>query len=68
MTKTVLVFLIPCYLAADTLRAADTWLQEVSLALQMPLVRVAELNVGETIQLDLCKCQSVQRLTPRSAG
>jgi hypothetical protein len=68
MTKTVLVFLILCYLASDTRQAADTRLQEVSPAPQMSPVRVVEMNVGEITQLELSNGQSVQRQTPRSAG
>ena len=58
--KTILVLPILCYIAADSLWAAEPCLQELSAAPQQPLVRVVDLNVGETTQLELCNGQRVE--------
>lgn len=60
MTKTILVFPILCCLAADSLRAAEPRPRKLSAALQQPLVRVVDLNVGDTKQLELCNGERVE--------
>jgi hypothetical protein len=60
VSKKSLVLPILCCLAADSLRAAEPRLQELSAAPQQPLVRVVDLNVGETTQLELCNGQRVE--------
>jgi hypothetical protein len=55
MTKTILVFSILCCLAADSLRAAEPGRTE-----QKPLVRVVDLKIGETTQLELCNGQRIE--------
>ena len=60
MTKTILVFPILCCFAADSLRAAEPRLQELSAAPQQPLVRVVDLSLGETTQLELCNGHRVE--------
>ena len=60
MTKAILGFPILCCFAADSLRAADPGRRKPSAAPQQPLVRVVDMNVGETTQLELCNGQRVE--------
>jgi hypothetical protein len=60
VTKAILVFPILCCLVADSLRAAEPGRQELSAEPQKPLVRVVDLNVGETTQLELRNGQRVE--------
>jgi hypothetical protein len=60
MTKTLFVLPILCCVAADSLRAAEPRPQKLSTAPQQPLVRVVDLSLGETTQLELCSGQRVE--------
>ncbi len=60
MSKAILVLPILCCLGADSLWAAEPGLQELSAAPQQPLVRVVDLSLGETTQLELCNGQRVE--------